>query len=159
MKVIKTLCILALMFSMTASLHAATPAGERGGALSASEEAQQHFLRRLRHEIAVQRILSKQLVDPRPADKLTAAPPIVQHKLLKSLTRDGVSAATLAALKNYPAIRRQEYKNSKNTQTPKNTSTIVVDETWKKLEGLFEKRYGEKLDKPAATETAAPKGT
>ena len=159
MKVITALCVFVMVFALASGLHAATPSGERGGSLSASEEAQQHFLRRLRHEIAVQRILSQQLVDPRPADKLTAAPPIVQQKLLKSLTRDGVSATTLAALKNYPAIRRQEYKNSKTVAEDKNSSTIVVDETWKKLEGLFQKRYGEKLDKPAVSETTAPKGT
>lgn len=158
MKTLTGLCLITfLVLGSAFSLQAATPSGERGGALSATEEAQQHFLRRLRHEIAVQRVLSRQLVKE-DAGKISAAPPIVQHKLLSNLSRDGVSPATLAALRNYPAVRRQEYAKPKASKGKKSCST-VVDETWKKLDNLFEKRYGEKLNAPVAAETTAPKGT
>ena len=124
-------------------LKAATPSGGRGGKLSASEEAQQKFLRRLRHEIAVQRILSNQLLGEEH-DKSSPSP-IIERNFLTKLSDDGVSPSTLVTLKTHPAVYKSKSDNVDNAEKLKSRSTKRVEDTFQKLGALFKEQFGQPL--------------
>jgi len=145
---------------------AATPAGERGGRLTAAEEAQQQFLRRLRQEIAVQRVLSRHLADqPLGNAGLPSAPPVVPTDLLARCSQDGISPATLSALQSYRAQPLPEHSTAATADSGTASCSKAVAACFQKLGVLFEAQFGEPLSPESVVVTTngaavpSPQGT
>lgn len=132
---------------------AATPTSDRGPGLSATEEAQQTFLRRLRQEVAVQDVLSRHLAAGRnELDPLLAAPPALHRALLQRLEgQEGISQTTLEALRAFPAAVRPVTPDPIAGTRGGSTCSSFVDVCFAELQRLVDSRYG---TEPAPDATA-----
>ena len=146
-----TLLFTGLLTSLPAS--AATPTSDRGPGLSATEEAQQTFLRRLRQEVAVQDVLSRHLVaGHNELDPLLAAPPALHRALLERLEgQEGISRSTLEALRLFPAAARPTVPDPVIGPREASTCSSFVDVCFAELQRLVDYRYG---TEPAPDATA-----
>jgi hypothetical protein len=132
---------------------AAIPTSDRGPGLSATEESQQTFLRRLRQEVAVQDVLNRHLLtEPDRFDPLLTAPPALHRALLQRLEgQEGISRTTLQALRAFPAAVRPVGSHSVVGTRTDSTCSSFVDTCFAELQRLVDSRYG---TEPAPDATA-----
>ena len=119
--------VLTLFFaglSSIGALYGASPVGERGGKLTAAEEAQQKLLRQLRRDIAIHRILSRQ-----------NSAPVKRNDPVKTAH---VSTNT---------EKNVQYARASNGSSCSNT----VDDCFVKLESLFQEHFGEEFQLTKST--------